>query len=95
MFKDFGRRLQQDLRILVDQRIQASEKASGSQVKVSFPIQKHSASLTINEQSTGVEVNVISHKRQRYLFRFIKLRFLAHVRLAMRFGTGARFWHPW
>jgi len=49
MFKDFGRRLQQDLRVLVDQRIQASEKASGSLVK-----------------STGVEVNVISHKRQRY-----------------------------
>ncbi|KAF8339760.1 actin family [Cantharellus anzutake] len=49
MFKDFGRRLQQDIRILVDQRIQASERASGSLVK-----------------STGVEVNVISHKRQRY-----------------------------
>jgi len=49
MFKDFGRRLQQDLKLVVDRRIQNSETAAGS-----------------NLRSTGVDVNVISHKRQRY-----------------------------
>jgi len=49
MFKDFGRRLQQDLKILVDRRIQSSETVSGALMK-----------------SSGVDVQVISHKRQRY-----------------------------
>ncbi|KAF8307343.1 Actin/actin-like protein [Clavulina sp. PMI_390] len=49
MFKDFGRRLQQDLKLIVDRRIESSETKSGSLVK-----------------STGVDVQVISHKRQRY-----------------------------
>jgi len=35
MFKDFGRRLQQDLKILVDRRIQSSETLSGALMKVS------------------------------------------------------------
>lgn len=35
MFKDFGRRLQQDLKLLVDRRIQTSETASGAHIKVS------------------------------------------------------------
>lgn len=49
MFKDFGRRLQQDLKQIVDRRIQTSETASGAHMR-----------------STGVDVQVISHKRQRY-----------------------------
>lgn len=49
MFKDFGRRLQRDVKHIVDGRIANSETASGSYMK-----------------SSGVEVNVISHKRQRY-----------------------------
>ncbi|KAL6940547.1 Actin-related protein 3 [Hanseniaspora vineae] len=46
MFKDFGRRLQRDLKSLVNARIQQSELSSGS-------------------KSTGVDVQVISHRRQR------------------------------
>lgn len=46
MFKDFGRRLQRDIKTLVNERIEASERLSGV-------------------KSTGVEVQVISHKRQR------------------------------
>ncbi|AGO11064.1 AaceriAFR419Cp [[Ashbya] aceris (nom. inval.)] len=46
MFKDFGRRLQRDLRSIVNNRIAQSELLSGT-------------------KSTGVEVQVISHRRQR------------------------------
>ncbi|KAL1405245.1 Actin-related protein 3 [Vanrija albida] len=49
MFKDFGKRLQRDVKNIVDGRIAGSEERSGSLMK-----------------SSGVEVNVISHKRQRY-----------------------------
>ena len=37
MFKDFGRRLQQDLKLVVDRRIQNSETAAGSNLRVSHP----------------------------------------------------------
>lgn len=46
MFKDFGRRLQRDIKGLVNERIESSERLSGV-------------------KSTGVDVQVISHKRQR------------------------------
>lgn len=46
MFKDFGRRLQRDLKGLVNERIELSERLSGV-------------------KSTGVEVQVISHKKQK------------------------------
>ncbi|KAL7418531.1 Actin-related protein 3 [Cryptotrichosporon argae] len=49
MFKDFGKRLQRDVKAIVDGRIAGSEQRSGSLIK-----------------SSGVDVNVISHKRQRY-----------------------------
>ncbi len=48
MFKEFGRRLQRDIRTLTNQRIKKSESLAGTGVK-----------------STGVEVSVISHKKQR------------------------------
>jgi len=50
---NFDRRLQRDLKQLVDNRIMASEVSSGGHMR-----------------STGVEVNVISHKRQRYAVWF-------------------------
>merc|ERR1711939_246558 len=53
MFDHFGRRLQRDLKGLVDNRITTSESMSGGRMK-----------------STGVPVNVISHKRQRYAVWF-------------------------
>lgn len=46
MFRDFGRRLQRDLRTIVNERIHKSEVLSGA-------------------KSGGVDVNVISHKKQR------------------------------
>ncbi|KAH3664290.1 hypothetical protein OGAPHI_004642 [Ogataea philodendri] len=46
MFKDFGRRLQRDLKTLVNERVAQSERTSGS-------------------KSSGVTVQVISHKRQK------------------------------
>lgn len=49
MYKDFGKRLQRDIKNIVDGRIANSEDRSGGHMR-----------------SSGVEVNVISHKRQRY-----------------------------
>ncbi|EDK36337.1 conserved hypothetical protein [Meyerozyma guilliermondii ATCC 6260] len=46
MFKDFGRRLQRDMKTIVNERIETSERLSGV-------------------KSSGVDVQVISHKRQR------------------------------
>lgn len=51
MFKDFGRRLQRDLKHIVNERITQSEKISGS-------------------KSSGVDVEVISHRRQRHAVWF-------------------------
>jgi actin-related protein 3 len=48
LYKDFGRRLQRDIRHLVDARIKASEARSGG------------------ARSGGLDVQVISHKRQRH-----------------------------
>lgn len=47
MFKDFGRRLQRDLKSLVNERIELSEK------------------LSHGTKSSGVDVEVITHRRQR------------------------------
>ncbi|KAH3678461.1 hypothetical protein WICMUC_001478 [Wickerhamomyces mucosus] len=47
MFKDFGRRLQRDIKTIVNDRIAASEQLSGG------------------TKSSGVQVEVISHRRQR------------------------------
>jgi actin-related protein 3 len=48
LYKDFGRRLQRDIRHLVDARIKASEARSGG------------------ARSGGLEVQVVTHKRQRH-----------------------------
>lgn len=48
LYKDFGRRLQRDIKQLVDARIRASEVRSGG------------------AKSGGLEVQVITHKRQRH-----------------------------
>ncbi|KAI9834130.1 MAG: Arp2/3 complex subunit, actin nucleation center [Phylliscum demangeonii] len=49
LYRDFGRRLQRDIRHLVDARIRASEARSAAGLR-----------------STGLEVQVVSHKRQRH-----------------------------
>jgi len=55
MFKDFGKRLQRDIKRVVDARIQRS-------IELSKKILQNGADI----QSNAIEVNVISHKRQRY-----------------------------
>ena len=54
MFKDFGKRLQRDLKSIVSERIQLSERLSGL-------------------QSTGVDVQVISHKNKETQFGLVVL----------------------
>lgn len=53
MFKDFGKRLQRDVKKIVDYRLKMSQKLSGDTMK-----------------STPIDVNVISHKKQRYAVWF-------------------------
>ena len=47
MFRDFGRRIQRDLKTIVDARIKRSEELSGG------------------GKSSGIDVSVVTHKRQR------------------------------
>lgn len=61
MFKDFGKRLQRDLKSIVSERIQLSERLSGL-------------------QSTGVDVQVISHKNKETQFGLVVL-FSSDIRI--------------
>jgi actin-related protein 3 len=56
MFRDFGRRLQRDIKRIVDQRMQANMARLGSLVASSPP--------------PAVDVNVVSHPMQRYAVWF-------------------------
>lgn len=53
MYKDFGRRLQRDIKRMVDSRIQYSESVAGNVHK-----------------SKAIDVNVLSHRKQRYAVWF-------------------------
>lgn len=76
MFKNFSQRLKRDLKNIVDQRVALSESLSGGSMKVGPPPPPCSPSPAgqrtdqpfpvILFQSSGVEVNVISHSKQRY-----------------------------
>jgi actin-related protein 3 len=76
MFDHFGRRLQRDLKHIVDTRIQTSEALSGGLMRVRLlPLPWPGSSLTSfllprTTKSTGVNVNVVSHKKQRYAVWF-------------------------
>lgn len=73
MYDHFGRRLQRDLKHIVDERLTASEIAGGGLAKVRSVRIAPSRRLINHSpvpQSTGLEVNVISHKRQRYAVWF-------------------------
>lgn len=73
MFQHFGQRLKRDLKQIVDRRLEASAVTSGSTQKVRIvfaDIQNVKLKLP---QSSGVEVDVISHKRQRYVIPPSKL----------------------
>lgn len=74
MFQHFGNRLKRDLKHLVDRRLDANATASGSLQKVSFffllILYIYNCSFS---QSSGVEVDVISHKRQRFVLFYLRL----------------------
>jgi len=55
MFKDFSKRLERDIKRVVDARIQRSIELTKKVLKTDADI-----------QSNAIEVNVISHKRQRF-----------------------------
>lgn len=55
MYKDFGKRLQRDIKRVVDERVHLSEVISQQSVQSSDQI-----------KAKEVDVNVISHKSQRY-----------------------------
>lgn len=57
MFKDFGKRLQRDIKRFVTDRTEASEKLA-------------QARMGTNVKAAEVEVNVLSHKYQRYAVWF-------------------------
>ena len=79
MFQHFGNRLKRDLKHLVDRRLDANATASGSLQKVSFFFFPFLILYTYNcsfSQSSGVEVDVISHKRQRFVLFYLRLVFL-------------------
>jgi actin-related protein 3 len=79
LYRDFGRRLQRDIRHMVDARIRASELRSGGHAK-----------------SGGLEVQVITHKRQRHgpwfggslLGQTPEFRSYCHSRLFVRCGCA-------
>jgi hypothetical protein len=70
MFQHFGQRLKRDLKLLVDRRLEASAVSSKSTLKVCAHIRLIFVALITSWQSSGVEVDVISHKRQRYAVWF-------------------------
>jgi len=71
MFQHFGQRLKRDLKQLVDRRLDASVLASGSQQRVCHFLLVPDQKLKLGrEKSSGVDVDVISHKRQRYAVWF-------------------------
>ena len=70
MFQHFDQRLKRDLKQLVGRRLEASEISSGSALKVGTNINVRVLVLITLRQSSGVEVDVISHKRQRYAVWF-------------------------
>lgn len=65
MFQHFGNRLKRDLKLLVDRRLDASALASGGVLRVCSLCSLMRRSSYIVLKSSGVEVDVISHKRQR------------------------------
>lgn len=82
MFKDFHRRLQRDIKKIVDARVFASEARLGGEIKVSiYDLSKQTIIDGFQQQliysyffwvpqSQPVEVNVVSHPIQRFAVWF-------------------------
>ncbi|KAF3703937.1 Actin-related protein 3B ARP3-beta Actin-like protein 3B Actin-related protein ARP4 [Channa argus] len=82
MFRDFGRRLQRDLKRVVDARLRLSEELSGGRIKVRQYINRtiqspvgaalcgHSTDVCLCLQPKPMEVQVVTHHMQRYAVWF-------------------------
>lgn len=74
MFKDFGRRLQRDLKRTVEARLQVSFELSGGKLKVRgksyICVSKLKISLSLSLQPKPIDVSVITHHMQRYAVWF-------------------------
>lgn len=67
MFKDFGRKMQRDIKRISDQRLANSEKLSGGKLTVLIFLNNK---LIFFLQPKPIDVQVISHKMQRYAVWF-------------------------
>ena len=73
MFKDFGRRLQRDLKRTVEQRLAVSFELSGGKLKVGGANAYCGRGFIIHSsfpQPKPIDVNVITHHMQRYAVWF-------------------------
>ncbi len=59
MYKDFGKRLQRDIKKMVDARVKMSEMISQANIRSEEQI-----------KAKTIDVNVVSHKKQRYAVWF-------------------------
>lgn len=71
MFRDFGRRLQRDIKRSVDARLRISENLSEGRIKVSWNVTECGTACKVNfSQPKPIDVQVISHHMQRYAVWF-------------------------
>lgn len=71
MFRDFGRRLQRDIKRSVDARLRISENLSEGRIKVSWNVTECGTTCKVNFfQPKPIDVQVISHHMQRYAVWF-------------------------
>lgn len=98
MFQHFGQRLKRDLKQLVDRRLDASVMASGGALKVCLLVLSNfRAHNTLPSQSSGVEVDVISHKRQRCVFPYFRYDCYSPISYQQDTPSGlvVPCWRPW
>ena len=94
MFTHFGQRLKRDLKQIVDRRLEDSVAASGNLLKVCTLTFSNNSRVFNALQSSGVEVDVISHKRQRYVSTWFSTMVFFNIScLDMQCGLVVRYWH--
>lgn len=84
MFRDFGRRLQRDIKRSVDSRLKISESLSEGRIKVSVVMENVNGQRLILKffQPKPIDVQVISHHMQRYAVWFGGSMLASTVRLS-------------
>ena len=97
MFKHFGQRLERDIKQMVDRRLDAYVVSSGANVKVTLFSERCVMRIdSHNSQSSGLDVSVISHKRQRFvIFPCDKALAVPYTLPDTLFGSVAPSWLHW